>query len=54
MALCPKCNKQELRHDEELCPHCKSKRSNMFVKVGTGALAIAGAVATFFIGRLKK
>jgi hypothetical protein len=44
MALCPKCKKQELRPEEALCPHCKSKKGKFWANVGLGVATVAVAV----------
>ena len=44
MAICPKCEKQELQPGENLCPHCKNKKTNFLVKAGQAVLVVAVAV----------
>jgi len=34
MAICPKCNKQELKPGENLCPHCKEKKKQRLGRGG--------------------
>ena len=44
MATCPKCKKQELKAGEDLCPHCKNKKTNFWVKISEVALAVVAIV----------
>ena len=49
MKKCPKCKKQELKDGEELCPHCKNKRSNLLVKAGEIVIGLLIIGVTAFI-----
>jgi hypothetical protein len=49
MAICPKCEKQELQPGENLCPHCKNKKTNFFVKAGEVVLTVAVAAISFVV-----
>jgi len=51
MKICPKCKKQELKDGEELCPHCKNKKSNFWVKAGEIAISV---VIVGFTALIKK
>jgi len=49
MAICPECNKQELKEGESLCPHCANKKTNFWAKTGevvTVAASIIYAIIT--------
>ena len=45
MALCPKCNRQELKAGESICPHCSNKRTASWLQAIGAAAAAAGALA---------
>jgi reverse gyrase len=51
MRICPKCNRQELRPEEDLCPHCKNRKSNFWVKIVGGIATVAVAVIPIIIGK---
>jgi hypothetical protein len=44
MAICPKCKIQELRTGEDFCLRCKTKKTNLWVKVGEGVVTVAVAI----------
>lgn len=50
MPTCPKCEKQELKPGEDLCPHCKNKKTNFWVKIGEAAVAVVGIVVVILTG----
>ncbi len=54
MSVCPKCKKQELKPGENLCPHCKSEKGNIFAKVGEGAAATIAIIIAIVYKLLKK
>ena len=52
MAICPKCEKQELKSGETLCPYCKNKRASFWVKVGQAV--VTGIVFVAFTAVFKR
>jgi uncharacterized OB-fold protein len=54
MATCPKCNKRELRPEEDLCPHCANKKTKLWVRIGEGVLAVAAVVVPIAISVITK
>ena len=50
MPLCPKCQKQELKPGEDLCPHCKNKKTNFWVKTGEALVVVVAVVVYIATG----
>lgn len=54
MSVCPKCKKQELKPGENLCPHCKNKRTNFLTKVGGVVVVIISGLTFLFKNKSPK
>jgi|GEM_PF-5045568 len=50
MAICPKCNKQELKPGEKLCPYCEEKKKQ---KLGRGGISLILLLVAAFLGWKK-
>jgi uncharacterized OB-fold protein len=52
---CPKCGEQELRAGEDLCPRCRSDKTNFWVKLGEVAVGVVVTViSVIFLKRPPK
>lgn len=54
MAICPECKKQELRHSENLCPHCSNKKTNFWVKTGEVVIVFVTVAASIIYSIITK
>jgi len=54
MAICPECNKQELKEGERLCPHCANKKTNFCAKTGEVAVTVVTVAASIIYAIITK
>lgn len=50
MSICPKCEKQELEDDEELCPRCNNKNKSWVARSGVFAVSAVAIVIAVVLG----